>query len=66
MELRAVWEFVLNPLTINNKAVAEVNHNYQGPLRQSHIFVEYDMLIMREPIAGTSSYTRLQLVYLGN
>ena len=62
MELRAVWEFVLNLLTIKNNALAEVNHNYQGPLRQSHIFVENDMLIMREPIAGTLSYTCLQLV----
>ncbi len=28
LELRAVREFVLNPLTINNKALTEVNHNY--------------------------------------
>jgi hypothetical protein len=28
-ELRAVREFVLNPSTINNKALAEVNHNYR-------------------------------------
>ena len=33
LELRAVREFVLNPPTINNKALAEVNHNYLGPLR---------------------------------
>ena len=44
---------------INNKALAEVNHNYRGTLRQSLIFVENDMLIMKEPIAGTMSYTRL-------
>jgi hypothetical protein len=61
-ELRAVWEFALNPSTISNKALALVNHNYRGQLRQSNIFVENDMLITREPIAGTSSYTRLQLV----
>ncbi len=62
LELRAVREFVLNPSTISIKALAEVNHNYCGPLHQSNILVENDMLIMREPIAGTLSYTRLQLV----
>ena len=62
LELCAVREFTLNPSTISNKALAEVNHNYHGPLRQSNILVENDMLIMREPIAGTLSYTRLQLV----
>ena len=62
VELCAVWEFVLNPLMINNKALAEVHYNYRGPLRQSLIFVENEMLIMNEPIAGTLSYTRLQLV----
>ena len=62
LEVHAVREFVLNPLTINNKALAEVNHNYCGPLRQSNILVEDDILIMREPIARKSSYIRLQLV----
>ncbi len=47
---------------MSNKTLAEVNHNYRGPLRQSNILLENDMLIMREPIDGTSSYTRLQLV----
>ncbi len=47
---------------MSNKTLAEVNHNYRGPLRQSNILLENDMLIMREPIAGTSSYTHLQLV----
>ena len=47
---------------INNKALAEVNHNYQGPMRQSLIYMENDMLIMKEPISRMLSYTRLQLV----
>jgi hypothetical protein len=47
---------------INNQSLAKVNHNYCRPLRQSLISVENDMLIMKEPIGGTSSYTRLQLV----
>ncbi len=39
LELCAVREFVLNPSMISNKALAEVNHNYRGPLRQSNILV---------------------------
>jgi hypothetical protein len=62
VELRAVQELVLNPSLINNQALAKVNHNYHGPLCQSLISVENDMLILKEPIGGTSSYTRLQLV----
>ncbi len=47
---------------MSNKTLAEVNHNYRGPLSQSNILLENNMLIMREPIAGTLFYTRLQLV----
>jgi hypothetical protein len=47
---------------INNQALAKVNHNYCRPLRQSLISVENNMLILKEPIGGTLSYTRLQLV----
>jgi len=61
-ELCAVQDLALNPSKINNKALANVNHNYRGPLRQSLIFVENDMLILHEPIVGTSSFTHLQLV----
>ena len=61
-ELCAVRDLALNPSKINNKALANVNHNYRGPLRQSLIFVENDMLILHEPIVGTSSFTHLQLV----
>ena len=52
VELCAIWEFVLNSLMIRNKALAEVNHNYCEPLHQSHIFVENDMLILKELMAG--------------
>jgi len=62
VELCNVWELVLNLLMINNKALAEVNHNYHGPLRQSLISVDNDMLILKDAIAGTLFYTRLQLV----
>jgi hypothetical protein len=62
VELCAVQELVLNPSMINNQALAKVNHNYCRPLRQSLILVENAMLILKEPIGGTTSYTRLQLV----
>jgi hypothetical protein len=62
VELCALRELVLNPSMINNQSLAKVNHKYCGPLRQSLISVENDMLIMKEPIGGTSSYTHLQLV----
>jgi hypothetical protein len=62
IELCAVRELVLNPSMINNQALAKVNHNYCGPLRQSLISVENAMLILKEPIGRTSSYTLLQLV----
>ena len=53
---------LLNPSKITNKSLAKVNHNYRGPLRQSLIVIENDMLILHEPIIGTSSFTQLQLV----
>ena len=62
VELCAVRELVLNPSMISNRALAEVNHNYCGPLRQSLFSVENDMLILKEPIAGKLSYTCLKFV----
>jgi hypothetical protein len=53
---------MLNPSLINNQVLAKFNHNYHGPLSQSLISVENDMLILKEQIGGTSSYMRLQLV----
>ena len=61
-ELCAVRDLALNPSKITNKALANVNHNYRGPLRQSLIVVKNEMLILCEPLRGTSSFTRLQLV----
>jgi len=61
-ELCIVHNLMLNPSKITNKSLANVNHNYRGPLRQSLIIIENDMLILHEPIIGTSSFTRLQLV----
>jgi hypothetical protein len=53
---------MLNPSKITNKSLANVNHNYRRPLCQSLIVIENDMLILHEPIIGTSLFTRLQLV----
>jgi hypothetical protein len=61
-ELRINHDLVLNPSKITNKSFANVNHNYRGPLRQSLIVIENDMLILHEPITGTSLFARLQLV----
>jgi hypothetical protein len=54
-----VRELVLNPSQITNKQLSEVNHNYHGPLRQSQILIEDGMLILQEPICGSTLYTRL-------
>ena len=61
-EMCALKKFVLNPSLISNKSLADVNHNYRAALRQSLITIENDLLIYKEPIDGSSSYTRLQIV----
>jgi hypothetical protein len=61
-ELCVVRELALHPSLINTQTLSKVNHNFRGPLRHSLISVENDMLIFREPISGSDSYTRLTLV----
>jgi hypothetical protein len=61
-ELCAVRELALNPLLITTQALSKVNHNYCGPLRQSLVSAEDDMLIFWGPISGSNSYTCLTLV----
>ncbi len=56
-ELCAVLDLALNPSKITNKSLANSNHNYRRPLRQSLIIVKYDMLFLHKPIIGTSSFT---------
>jgi hypothetical protein len=60
-KLCMVQDLALNPSTITNQTLSKVNHNYCALLPQSLISVEGDMLILREPIGRTSSFTRLQL-----
>ena len=57
-----IRELAQNPSQITNKQLSEVDHNYRGPLRNSQILIEDDMLILLEPICGSTSYTRFQLV----
>ncbi len=61
-ELRTVQELAVNPSLITTQSLSQVNHNFCGLLRQSLISVEDDMLIFREPISGSISYTCLTLV----
>jgi hypothetical protein len=63
-ELCAVRDLTLNPSKITNKLLANINHNYRGPLRQSLIVIKNNMLFLHKPIFGTSSFTQLQLVPL--
>ena len=44
-KLCAVHELALNPLLISTQALSKVNHNFCGPLCQSLISVEDDVLI---------------------
>ena len=57
-----IKELAQNPLQIINKRLSEVNHNYHGPLRQPQISIKDGMLIFKEPICSSTSYTHLQLV----
>jgi hypothetical protein len=61
-KLCIIRELVLNPSLICNKRLSKVNHNYRGPLHQSQISIEDGMLILHEPICGSTLYMRLQLV----
>jgi hypothetical protein len=62
-ELSRVRAMVLNPSTISNATLRNVNYNFHSALRNSLITIEDDMLIYCKPILGSgSSYTRLQLV----
>jgi hypothetical protein len=56
--------FVQNPGLISNKALegSKLNANYRSALRHSLISLENGILIYRETIVGSESYTRLQLV----
>jgi hypothetical protein len=63
-KMGAILGFVQHPGTITNAAlvVSGINFNFFNALRQSHIALETGILIYCEPIVGSKSYARLQLV----
>jgi hypothetical protein len=63
-ETSAIIRFVQNPCTISNKSLeeAKLNANYRAALCQSQIALDNGILILHEPIVGSESYARLQLV----
>ena len=61
-KIKDTSKFVLNPSTITNKGLKDINHNYCAPLQKDQIIIKDDMFILREPIRGYDSYTRLQIV----
>jgi hypothetical protein len=64
-ECCAIRNLVLNPGKICKETLKSVHYTYRQPLRQSFIVIEDDILIFREPIRGSTSYTRLQIVPRG-
>jgi hypothetical protein len=57
-----IRNLVLHPGKICKSTLKDVHYVYRQPLRQLHIVIEDEMLIFREPICGSMSYTRLQIV----
>ncbi len=60
-ELIVICKLILNPSKICNESLSKVNYNYRGALRKSLLLIENDMIILREPIVGSNSFTRLQI-----
>ena len=56
---------VVDPGKICKEALKAVHCAYRHALRQSHILIEDDMLILHKPIRGSASYMRLQIVPVG-
>ena len=61
-ELLVICKLILNPSNICNESLSKVNYNYRGDLCKSLLLIENDMIILREPIMGSDSYMRLQVV----
>ena len=59
-----IIHFIQNPGLITNKLLKEskLNANYCSALHQSLISIKNGILIYRETIVGSKSYTQLQLV----
>ncbi len=57
-----IRDLVLNRGKICKTLLLEVHYAYRQPLRQSHIVIKDEILILREPIQGSTSYMRLKIV----
>ena len=60
-----IRDLVINPGKICKETLKTDHYSYRQPLRQSFTVIEDVMLIFREPIQGSTSYTRLQIVSRG-
>ena len=60
-----IRDLIVNPSKICKESLKNVHYSYRHPIRQSLIVTEVNMLIFREPIRGSTSYTRLQIVPSG-
>ncbi len=57
-----VFTLVNNPGKISKDSLKEVHYCYRQPVRSFSIAIEDEMLVYCEPIRGSSSYTRLQIL----
>ncbi len=60
--LIVICELILNPSKICNESLSKVDYNYRGALCKSLLLIENNMIILRELIVGSNSYTHLQIV----
>jgi hypothetical protein len=63
-ELSAILSFVENPGTTSQRSLgaAKINANYRQALRQSNLKLDNGILYYHEPIVGSESYAKLQVV----
>jgi hypothetical protein len=54
-----IWDMVLDPSSICKETLKKVHYAYHHHLCQSHIAIKDDMLILQEPICGSTSHTHL-------
>jgi hypothetical protein len=64
-ECCSIRDLVINPGKTYKETLKTVHYSYHQPLHQSFLVIEDDMLILREPIRGSTSYTCLQIIPRG-
>jgi hypothetical protein len=58
----AIWAMVLDPSSIRKETLNDVDYAYRHHLQQSHIVIEDEIIILWEPIWGSTSYICQQIV----